>query len=172
MNKMMKSILAFPLAGFFAANVMAADTPADQEPVTTVTTPTYYALGDSDGGVLNYFKTKYTAGSASDYDILLLGDSLSADASLKTTVTQALTQGKEVIFDGSAGGKKVAALAGAVLGSSVQSDAVMFKTAPEGDGYLMTPVDLSSGQYSTELFSDEKTTSTVNSDNTPDQIFQ
>ncbi|SQK74290.1 hypothetical protein [Tatumella ptyseos] len=45
MNKMMKSILAFPLAGLFAANVMATDTPADQEPVTTVTTTTYYALG-------------------------------------------------------------------------------------------------------------------------------
>ena len=172
MNKMMKSILAFPLAGLFTANVMAADTSGDQEPITTVTTPTYYALGDSDGGVLNYFKTKYTAGSASDYDILLLGDSLSADASLKTTVSQALTAGKEVIFDGSVGSTKAAALAGAVLGSSVQADAIMFKTAPAGDGYLMTPVALNAGQFSTDSLSDEKTVATVNSDNTPDQIFQ
>ncbi|MBS0855536.1 MULTISPECIES: hypothetical protein [unclassified Tatumella] len=172
MNKMMKSILAFSLAGTFVGSGMAAETSATQEPVSAATTPVYYSLSDSNGGVFNYLKTKYTAGSADNYDILLVGDSLNAGQSLKNTVIQALNNGKQVIFDGSKGSTKAAQLASQIIGSSVAADAIMFKTSPSGDGYLMTPVELTTSQYSAELFSDEKTTSSVSSDNTPDQIFQ
>lgn len=172
MNKMMKSITTLSLAGLFFSQAMAADSTDTREPVTTDTTPSYYSLSDNNGGVFNYMKGKYHQGSATYYDILLIGDSVTADQSLKTTVLQALNSGKSVIFDGSSGGKKAAQLADAVMGSTLDADAIMFKTTSAGAGYLMTPVALSAGEYSTNSLSDEKTSASVYSDNTPDAIFQ
>ncbi|WP_029686842.1 hypothetical protein [Tatumella saanichensis] len=173
MKKMMKSMLTLPLAGLFMTYAMAADNTTDvQEPVTTDTTPYYYSLSDTSGGVFNYIKTKYHQGTSDNYDILLVGDSLTADQALKSTVLQALNSGKEVIFDGNSGGKKATQLANDVIGSTLDADAIMFKTAPTGDGYLMTPVELSTADYSTDSLSDEKTTTSAISENTPDAIFQ
>lgn len=87
MKKMMKSMLTLPLAGLFMTHAMAADNITDvQESVTTDTTPYYYSLSDTSGGVFNYIKTKYHQGTSDNYDILLVGDALTADPADRKSV--------------------------------------------------------------------------------------
>lgn len=101
----------------------------------------YYAIGDTNGFVYNHVSKKYKQGAKNSADVLLIGEGVKADQALITLVNQALQANKTVIFDGNGSASKAQELAQAVLGNTINADAIQFRKAP-GDqgGYSMTPI--------------------------------
>lgn len=99
-------------------------------------------LGASGGFVATSLVAKMPAGTKDDYDILVVGDVDKLGDSATPIVMDALSNGKEVVFDGPSDGSQRATHAvilDELVGATIDSAAVRVEKAPKG--YYVTPID-------------------------------
>lgn len=135
-GKLLSAVMLSALTSVsYAANTSAV------EAAGTVNKPSYYAINDASGFVYQYLSKTYKQGSQKNADILLIGENVTADQALRDQVNQALQANKTVIFDGKGSASKAKELAQAVLGNTIEADAIQFKKAPgDNSGLSMTPI--------------------------------
>jgi hypothetical protein len=124
------------------AAAMAPTDAADMVPAEADVRKKFMFAGSTQGFAASALNASMPAGTANDYDVLVVGDVDQGGAAVETLVRQALDSGKEVVFDAASDGSARATHADIlqrIVGTTIDSAAVRVQKADKG--YYVTPID-------------------------------